>query len=180
MTEAPTVAIGSYRPEKLWSPVIDTTIAEEKRIPAFVPWISSYFNHGDLDSQKDEVLEYYVPALDRAPSVYNMTPKEQESAIFVEQGGTDMLFMFFLEPQIQDVYKRAIFDKATRARYPNVKIAALCGDTTSPHGIPAFWSMRDDNKANGGDAMQFKWVKGGNHFVRISPHPPRSSLPLSG
>ena len=69
MTEAPTVAIGSYRPEKLWSPVIDTTIAEEKRIPAFVPWISSYFNHGDLDSQKDEVLEYYVPALDRAPSV---------------------------------------------------------------------------------------------------------------
>ncbi|KAI0704536.1 hypothetical protein C8Q76DRAFT_779013 [Earliella scabrosa] len=163
MFEPPTVAIGSPRPPQLWSPIIDTTLPEDMRYPAFVPYITGYFKHGDLSTRDPDVISYHVPALFRCPSAYHMSQEEHDAAVYLPGGPHDTLFFWMGEASIQETYKKACFDAKTRDRLPGMKIWVLCGDATSPHGIPAFWSMEDDNSANGGGFLNFKWVPGANH-----------------
>ncbi|KAI0700662.1 hypothetical protein C8T65DRAFT_657414 [Cerioporus squamosus] len=165
MFEPPTVAIGSPRPSQLWSPVIDTTLPADQRTAAFVLWVTSYFTHGDLSTRDPSVLSYWIPARTRVPSIYNMSPAEHARAVYTPPGDkSDMLFMFFSEPAIQQTYRKACFDPAVRALFPGMKICVLSGDATSPHGLPAFWSMQDDDAKHGGGFIEFGWVPGANHF----------------
>ncbi|TFK82032.1 hypothetical protein K466DRAFT_315818 [Polyporus arcularius HHB13444] len=165
MFEPPTVAIGSPRPKQLWSPVIDTTLPEDQRSAAFVVWVTSYFKHGDLSTRDTDVISYWIPARSRAPSIFNFTDDEYARAVYMPPGDkSEMLFMFFSEPAIQQTYNKACFDRSIRALFPGMKIWVLSGDVTSPHGIPAFWSMEDDDAKHGGGFIEFRWVPGANHF----------------
>ncbi len=169
VAEPPTVAIGSPRPSQIWSPVIDTTLPEEQRTPAFVVWITSYFKHGDLSTRNTDVLEYWIPARFRVPTIFNLSDDEYARAVCIPPGEkSEMLFMFFCEPAIQQTYNKACYDKSIRDLFPGLDIWVLSGDVTSPHGLPAFWSMEDDDAKHGGGFVKFGWVPGANHFVRLS------------
>ncbi len=131
-------------------------------------WVTSYFKHGDLSTRDTDVISYWIPARSRAPSIFNFTDDEYARAVYMPPGDkSEMLFMFFSEPAIQQTYKKACFDRSIRASFPGLKIWVLSGDVTSPHGIPAFWSMEDDDAKHGGGFIEFRWVPGANHFVRL-------------
>ncbi len=165
LKEPPTIAIGSPRPPELWSPLIDTTLPEDQRLQAFVPYITGYFKHGDLASRDSSAISWCVPALFRVPSAYNMSEKEMAETVYFAAGGNDSMYFLLGEAAIQDAYKKACYDTTTRAIFPGMKIWVLCGDVTTGHGIPALWSIQDDNEANGGGFINLKWVPGANHTV---------------
>ncbi|KAI0666397.1 hypothetical protein C8Q78DRAFT_984275 [Trametes maxima] len=167
MYEPPTVALGSPRPPQLWSPLIDTTLPEKARVAATTPFLTGYFDHGNLSTRDVEVLSYYVPSLSRVPTIYNLSDEERARAVWEDPSDkSDMLFMFFCEPQIRAAYKKACFDPSVRAQFPRLKFTNIMGTRTSPHGIPAFWSMEDDNEQHGGECVAFKVIPGGNHFMQ--------------
>ncbi|KAI0759406.1 hypothetical protein BD413DRAFT_274853 [Trametes elegans] len=167
MYEPPTVALGSPRPPQLWSPLIDTNLPEKERVPALLPWLTVYFNHGDLSTRDTDVLSYYVPGLSRVPTIYNMSEQERARVVWTESSDkSEMLFMFFFEPQINATYKRACYDRSVRDKFPLLKMWNIMAEHSSPHGIPSFWTMEQDNKEHGGGFVDFKVVSGGNHLMQ--------------
>ena len=158
--------MGTPYVSKFWTPLLDQTMPEDTRFPFFNQWITSYFNHGDLTTRDVDVLSYVVPAFKRAPTLFGFDEDEVARMTYAPPAiGSDMTFMVSCGTVINASYKKACFDKAIRGLIPYMKITELCGTATPPFGIPAFWAMQDDDKANGGGFINFRLVPNINHFV---------------
>ncbi|KAI0666409.1 hypothetical protein C8Q78DRAFT_1072372 [Trametes maxima] len=167
LQEPPSVAIGTGPlPPQTYTPQIDTSIPAELQQPAFIQWITAYFDHGDISSKDPNVLSYVLPSISRPPSVFNMSVAQL--AGMTNNGpanGSDGLLIANVQAQLLASYKKALYDNATRAAVPKMKVTEIVGDATAEFGIVAYWSMLDDNAAAGGNKVQFKVLHGANHFV---------------
>ncbi|THH19421.1 hypothetical protein EW146_g1768 [Bondarzewia mesenterica] len=166
LAEPPSIAFGLPFPPQTFSPQIDTSIPAKARIPAFTLWITSYFQHGDLSTRDTNVLEYVLPATFRMPSIWNMS--SVEIADIIDEGPNSTVetpFALNFMTQALAVYNKATFDKSTRALLPHLKVWEISGDATASFSLAALWSMQDDDKAHGGNNINYKIVPGANHFM---------------
>lgn len=166
LVEPPSVSIGTPFPPQTWSPTIDTSIPADVRQAAFIEWITSYFQHGDLSTRDPNVLSFYIPALFHTPSVFNMTDAQVAAMTNpATAAGSDELIILNLQPQLLISYRKALFNNTIRSFLPKMKVMEFTGDTTAEFGIVAFWSIQDDDAAAGGGLVNFNLVPGINHFV---------------
>lgn len=160
------MAIGTSLPPQTYSPQVDTSIPADLRQPAFVQWITSYFQHGDLSTRDPNVLSFVLPAIFRPPSVFNMSVAQLAAMTnTTPAAGSDALLIANLQPQLLASYRQALFDPAVRAALPLMTATELTGDVTAEFGIVAFWQIQDDDAAAGGGRVRFKLLHGVNHFV---------------
>ncbi|KAI0312766.1 Alpha/Beta hydrolase protein [Amylostereum chailletii] len=136
--EPPSTIAGLPIPPSTWSHHIDTSVPEEKR--------------------------YYVPSISRVPTIYNMTTAD--IAEILDESVDEMTGMFAMIPQALAIYRKACFDRATRARLPKMTMHLLCGEHAPSYSFAAMWDMEDDNTAHGGDFMTFEIIPGCNHFMQ--------------
>ena len=61
-----------------------------------------------------------------------------------------MPFVLGLGPQIAAKYRKAVFDRALRARVPEMRVVAFTGDATVSFSIPLQWEIEEDDQAAGG------------------------------
>ncbi|KAJ7595267.1 hypothetical protein C8J56DRAFT_921979 [Mycena floridula] len=158
MHEVPCIALGLQEPPLHWSPFIDSTIPRENQIAMFVVWVSSYFDHGDLETRDPKVLSYVAPSSLRRPSIYDMTAEEisemiDEPALAAVAGGFVMA-----TPEMTGIYRKACFET------PGIKTTCLGGTRTYSSIISAIWAIEDDNLKHGGSVRTIL-IPGANHFV---------------
>ncbi|GJE99279.1 alpha/beta hydrolase [Phanerochaete sordida] len=164
--DAPYVALGIPKAEKFWTPILDESIPLHLRVPFFANWITSYFAHGDFSTRDPDVVEYIVPSPTRVPSIYHMNDAQREAIVCGESTWTsEVPFMVFCEPQFYATYQRAAFDEAVRDRFPNMKVWALVGDCGASFAFTALFKMQEEDEACGGGNINFRIIKGGNHFM---------------
>ncbi|KAI0922398.1 hypothetical protein AcV7_005942 [Taiwanofungus camphoratus] len=166
MQEPPEVALGTYFPPQSWSPQLETSIPTADQNPAFVQWITSYFQHGDLSTRNPDVLQYVLPATFRAPTVFNMTPDQLAGMTYLPpSSGSDAYIMVNLGTVLLASYKKACYNSTIRQLLPKMNIWEFTGDVTASFAIPAYWSIQDDNTAAGGGFVNFRMIDGVNHFM---------------
>jgi len=74
-------------------------------------------------------------------------------------------FMLATKAQALAIYRKACFDRSIRELLPKMKITRLVGDSTASFSIASFWQMQDDDLTNGGGMVNFRMIRGANHFV---------------
>ncbi|KAI0347358.1 hypothetical protein BDW22DRAFT_1321927 [Trametopsis cervina] len=163
MQEPPAPIIGTPMPHGAWFFEMDQSIPEASRQRMGTIWITSYFDHGDLSSRDTSLLQYIVPSVTRAPTIYSLN--EDEIAHIIEETVLELPLMASCSKQANDNYKKACFDKKTRTLVPHLRVHALCGTRGPSFSPAAFWDMQNDDKANGGGNIVFREIPGVNHFV---------------
>lgn len=165
-TDPPSVSFGLPLPPKTFTPQIDTFIPAEKQNAAFTIWLTSYFQHGDLSTRDLNILEYVLPALSRAPTIWNMTANDV--AEIIDEGpnlSIDTPFGLNFMPQMSAILNASTFDNSIKARFPRLQIWELTGELAPSFGLAAFWSMQDEAEAKGLNDLHFRLIPGINHFV---------------
>ncbi|KAL0950281.1 hypothetical protein HGRIS_010261 [Hohenbuehelia grisea] len=166
--DAPSIALGKPLPAKTYWHELDTFIPPVARIPSFMQWMTSYFKHNNLASRDPELLEYVLPGLDRAPSIWNMSTGDiaamSEEEIYAVQESPGLISGSLLEPAAR-AYETSVFGKQVRQLLPHLQTLVVCGDSTVPYIISAFWAIQEDDKANGGGNVRYQLVPGANHFM---------------
>jgi pimeloyl-ACP methyl ester carboxylesterase len=168
--ESAPLVLGLPTPTQNWAPLIDTTMPENLRLPAFGQWCTGYFDHGDitLSSAHDhDGLSWILSSPERVPTFYNI-PVDQLNTIttYGNDASTDLPFLFFFSNQLNAVYSKAFNDKDITAKFPHMKKSFLCGDKTGAFGVAGLWAVQDDQKENGTDpSVKFKLIPGANHFL---------------
>jgi hypothetical protein len=163
----PVLGFSLSAPERAWSPFWDTTIPEEKRIPMFLQWVSSYFQHRDgfLESRNGDGMEYVVPDISRVPTIFNMTATEQKCIIDKGSGSmADIVMATYLAPQFLNNFRRAIFE-GNRTNLTRLRTYLVCGDSCAAFGPMTMWAVEDEDTAHGGGLINTRIIKGGNHIV---------------
>jgi len=168
--ESAPLVLGLPTPTQNWAPLIDTTMPENLRLPAFGQWCTGYFDHGDmtLSSAHDhDSLSWILSSPERVPTFYNI-PVDQLNTIttYGNDASTDLPFLFFFSNQLNAVYNKAFNGKDITAKFPRMKKSFLCGDKTGAFGVAGLWAVQDDQKENGTDpSVKFKLIPGANHFL---------------
>ncbi|KAI0833345.1 hypothetical protein BC628DRAFT_1307400 [Trametes gibbosa] len=178
--DVPDIPLGLPPPVKeVYIPIFDTTIPLEERVPAFLNWITGYFEHGNTP----ETLENKVYLQDPPPTVSALTPEQLANITCMAPGmpgGSD-------DTLVASGVKLGLFASLKeRALYPPKKDdAGSNGDAwrevevrfvTCERSISgALWArmlMRkevEEAKAKGLPMrdIQFVAIRGANHFVRF-------------
>lgn len=131
-------------------------------------WLTAYFNHGDLDTRDLNVLEFVVPTTDRIPSLWNMDDVVQEKGIEEEPVFSVDAPIFRLSEELNAMYKEALFGSVMRSAFPGLKTSLLVGTKAISMSIASWWSIEQDDVANGGGLVQYRVLDGLNHFVRLT------------
>ncbi|KAL6308738.1 Alpha/Beta hydrolase protein [Sparassis latifolia] len=164
LEEPPSMAVGQPPAEGSWSVYVDPTIPEKDKNQLHTLWVSAYFTHGDLAARDPALLSHCAPSLHRRPSIFGFSADDKVK--IVEATFMEGPLLYHALPQQRDVYRKACFDRAVRARLPHMKVWAMVGDSSGSFAIGAWWSMQDDDKDNGGGLIQFKVTPGVNHMIQ--------------
>lgn len=164
---APSV-LGLPSPEQNWAPLIDTTIPENLRLPAFGQWVTGYFDHGDFSKHDLSTVSWVLPATDQIPTVFNIpSDKLKEIQCYgTDSGLADLFLILQFADQLKSYYRKAFYDPETYQLFPRMNNVFLCGERSGSYGITGLWAAQDDNNENGGEMpITFKIMQGANHFV---------------
>lgn len=171
-TEPAPIALGLPSPEKNWSPMVMTSIPQELRFKAFVQWITSYFEHGDLTKRDLNLLSYILPSPVRPPTIFNMSAAEIEGIVCDgDDAMVDLPLLINMKSQIKASYRKACFDRATADLFPKMRISLLAGDRSPSWALAGMWAVQDDEKDLGSGRIKFQLIHGVNHFVRCRHAP---------
>ncbi|KDR73326.1 hypothetical protein GALMADRAFT_142438 [Galerina marginata CBS 339.88] len=167
LQECAPIILGLPMPEKNWAPFVVEGIPADKRLPFFVQWLTSYFDHGDLSKRDLDSLEYVVPSTSKPGSIYSMSKADQEEIICVgQETAIEGAYMVGFGTQFNANYRKALFNPATRALFPHMKITYLVGDKSGSYAIASLWVLEDDSEKAGKNSINFKVAPGCNHFVQ--------------
>jgi hypothetical protein len=166
--EPPQVCFGQPTVPDYWLPLFDTTLPEDVSYSLFAQWVTSYFHHGDLTKRDISAfkLSRFVPATTHAPTIFKFSPDEFRSFL----GGSATTFSelplaLTCLPQFESSSTKACFGRGVRDLLPNVQIHHLCGDASLAIAIGAMWIIQDIDQHHGGGFINFRMIKGANHFV---------------
>ncbi|THH12476.1 hypothetical protein EW146_g7663 [Bondarzewia mesenterica] len=160
------IILGLPSPPQHWAPLLNTSMPEELRVPAFTQWITGYFQHGDLSKRDLNDLSYVLHATFRPPTIFNMSAEQYKD--IVSEGpnaAVDTPFMVNFIPQLLASYRKTCYDGSVRTSLPKMKVWFLTGDMTASLGPAALWAVEDDDKERGGGFVTCKMIPGANHFV---------------
>ncbi len=170
VSEAAPLVLGLPTPSQNWAPLVDTTMPEDLRLPAFGQWCTGYFDHGNitLSSAHDlDSLSWILTTPEYVPTFYKIPVEELDRITrYGSDAATDLPFLFFFANQLNAVYRKAFNDEGMGAIFPLLRRSFLCGDKTGAFGVSGLWAVQDDQLDNGmGTTVDYKLVPGGNHFV---------------
>lgn len=132
----------------------------------FSQWITSYFQHGDISTRDPDVLSYIVPSIVRAPTIYNMSAAQINEIVDESLNvPIETPYLFNFTSQSYVTYRKALFDPKVRDILPFMKVWALVGEFSCSFSLAAYFSMLDDDEAEGGGRISFNLMTGVNHFV---------------
>ncbi|PBK96045.1 hypothetical protein ARMGADRAFT_925187 [Armillaria gallica] len=157
------IALGLPTPKQNWTFLVDTTVPENLRLPAFGQWCTSYFDHADIFGRDLDKLSWVLASPNRTPTFFNDLPLSIQR--YGEDGATDLPFLFFFSKQILAAYRKALFDPGV---FPSMERSFVCGDKTCAFGIAGLWAVQDDEKAlrtANAKAVKYRVIPGANHFV---------------
>ncbi|KAK0183634.1 hypothetical protein F5146DRAFT_179242 [Armillaria mellea] len=157
------IILGLPTPEQNWTFLVDTTVPENLRLPAFGQWCTSYFDHADIVGRDLDKLSWVLASPNRTPTFFNGLPLSIQR--YGEDAATDLPFLFLFSKQILAAYRKAFFDPEV---FPGMKRAFVCGDRTCAFGIAALWAVQDDEKElRTADAkgVKYRIIPGANHFA---------------
>ncbi|KAK0244788.1 Alpha/Beta hydrolase protein [Armillaria nabsnona] len=161
--EPPPIVLGLPAPKQNWSFLVDTTMPENLRLPAFGQWCASYFDHADIIGRDLDKLSWVLASPNRTPTFFNGLPMSIQR--YGEDAATDLPFLFFFSKQILAAYRNAFFDSAV---FPSMKRAFVYGDRTCALCIAGLWAVQDDEKelrTADAKAVKYRVIPGANHFV---------------
>ncbi|PBK62115.1 hypothetical protein ARMSODRAFT_895896 [Armillaria solidipes] len=161
--EPPPIVLGLPTPKQNWTFLVDTTMPENLRLPAFGQWCTSYFDHADIVGRDLDKLSWVLASPSRTPTFFNGMPLSIQR--YGEDAATDLPFLFFFSKQILAAYRKAFFDPGV---FPSMKRAFVCGDKTSAFCIAGLWTVQDDEKelrTADAKAVRYRIIPGANHFV---------------
>ncbi len=69
--EPPSIALGLPAPTQNWTFLVDTTVPENLRLPAFGQWCTSYFDHADIVGRDLDKLSWVLASPSRTPTFFN-------------------------------------------------------------------------------------------------------------
>ncbi|KAK0432305.1 hypothetical protein EV421DRAFT_2001003 [Armillaria borealis] len=140
----PPIALGLPTPKQNWTFLVDTTVPENLRLPAFGQWCTSYFDHADIVGRDLDKLSWVLASPNRIPTFFNGMPVAIQR--YGEDAATDLPFLFFSK-QILAAYRKAFFDPGV---FPSMKR-----------------SFDDEKVLRTADARAVKYriIPGANHFV---------------
>lgn len=154
-------------PEKNWAPFAVESIPPEQRFPYFNQWVTAYFDHADLSKRDLNTLEYVLPSSSRPGSIFSMSKAEQQEMIGSnDESAGDGPYIMGFTPQLNAVFRKALFDPSTKALFPKLKISCLAGEKSAAFGIAGVWSIQEEATKEGiADSINFTIAPGLNHFV---------------
>ncbi len=163
--EPPSIALGLPAPTQNWTFLVDTTVPENLRLPAFGQWCTSYFDHANIVGRDLDKLSWVLASPSRTPTFFNGLPLSIQR--YGEEAATDLPFLFLFSKQILAAYRKALFDPRV---FPGMKRAFVCEDKTCALCIAALWAVQDDEKelrTADAKAVRYRIIPGANHFVCI-------------
>ncbi|KAJ3572419.1 hypothetical protein NP233_g3092 [Leucocoprinus birnbaumii] len=165
MHECARAVLGHPIDQRTWAPwhLVDQTIPEDAEMPFFACWISSYFEHRDLEDRTGDGLENHVPGFNCPPTIYNIAAAGRLDIIEGTPAKGDIPYQIFFFPQYQASYN-ALFEKEARKLVPNMKASFICCEHGPAFGPSARWMVEDHDREHGGGFIEAKLVKGINHF----------------
>ncbi|KAI0316477.1 Alpha/Beta hydrolase protein [Amylostereum chailletii] len=157
---------GLPTPSQYWSPAMDTALPASERYPAYVQWMTAYFQHGNLSTRDTSVLSYWVPSAARPPSIFTDPTKMAALITSDPNSYLDQAFLSGMQAQLRAYHRTAMFDPSTRALFPNMTMAVFSGERSPSWGPAAFWQLEDEAAELGAEGrVAFKVLPGSNHFM---------------
>ncbi|KAF8508156.1 hypothetical protein JB92DRAFT_3145111 [Gautieria morchelliformis] len=160
--DPPMVALGIPAAESY--PLSDMTLSAEERLLEFVPWVSSYFAHGDLSTRNVDNLEYKVPNPDKKSVSASLSPEERNSLVDTNAAArSDFVFLAF-NTQLSNQVRKVLFDPETRSQWPNLDIWLLYCDSSPGLIIYAAWELEKLAKESD-QPMRISTITDAHHLV---------------
>ncbi|KAK0460259.1 uncharacterized protein EV420DRAFT_1332722 [Desarmillaria tabescens] len=131
------IALGLPTPKQNWTFLLDTSVPENLRLPAFGQWCTSYFDHADIVGRDLDKLSWVLASPHRVPTFFNDLPLSIQR--YGEDAATDLPFLIFFSKQILGAYRKAFFDAEV---FPGMKRAFVFGDKTGAFGIAGLWAVQ--------------------------------------
>ncbi|KAG5651396.1 hypothetical protein H0H81_008778 [Sphagnurus paluster] len=164
--ESAPIVLGLPTPEQNWAPLVDTSIPEALRLPAFGQWCTAYFDHGDLTKRDLNSLSWVLGSKRRVPTIYNIPEAQlKEMECYGPEAISDLPFLFHFAKQLEASYRKAFYDPEILEAFPKMKLTYITGDKTGAFGIAGLWALQDDEKEAGGKRpVDYRIIPGINHF----------------
>jgi hypothetical protein len=141
---------------------------EHIRIPFFAQWVTSYFQHGDLEKRDLTALSHIIPAPTQVPTIFRFSPDESIAVNSCTHAAAarELPLAVTCLPQLKSTFEKACFSKEIRSRLPKVNIHHLYGDASVAFAIGPAWTIEDLDKRHGGGFIKSRPIEGANHLVR--------------
>ncbi len=161
------LVLGLGMPAQQWTPLADTTMPENIRLPSFGQWVTSYFDHEDITQRDLDKLSWILSSPTHMPTLYRIPTDELNAMMRLgDDAGTDLPFLAAFQNQLLISCRKALFNVDVVKVFPHMKRSFLVGDKTAAFGFAGIWALQDDEKINGGTIpVVYKVIKGTNHFV---------------
>lgn len=150
---------------KDWMPFRDPTIPSDEALAVFAPWVTSYFDHKNIEGREFGALTYVAPSLNRLPAIYNMTSAERGIIIEADSAAPDGNIVSNFQPQILADFRASLFDPALRAFVPHMKVTHIFGTSSAAFSVAAWWAVEAEDKTHGGGFVSFEPILGANHLM---------------
>lgn len=160
-----TTTLGLPPASKAWAPFVDPIIPPEETAAMFTPWVSSYFDHKNIEGRGFDGLTYVAPSLNRHPTIYNMTSVERDSIIETEAAGFDGAFASKIQSQILSDLRTSLFDPVIRGLLPHMRVTHILGTSSTASCVAAWWGVEAEDERYGGGYVNFELVTGANHLM---------------
>ncbi|KAL0580248.1 hypothetical protein V5O48_001753 [Marasmius crinis-equi] len=166
--ESAPLCFGLPMPTQNWSPLVDESVPQNKRLQLFGQWCTGYFDHGNftLETPHDpDLLEWILHTPADVPALYNIpTDKLNKLATYGDDASTDLPFLFFFQNEHKKALVKALMDEDVAAIFPKLKRGYITGSRAPAFGIAGMWAFQDE-KELAGAPIEFKIIQGGNHFA---------------
>ena len=152
----------------MYTPLSDHDIAEEARGPAFAKWVSSYFDHGDLNSRDFSQLKQREAGTSKKPTTDTISLEELSTITDLVPGVKCDTFII-ISPTFSTVLAaqttKALFDPQIRKDWGGNPVSFVYGEASTWNIQYAAWNLEKHVEAS---AINFKAIPGANHFVCYS------------
>ncbi|KAJ8086079.1 hypothetical protein PM082_004898 [Marasmius tenuissimus] len=169
--EAAPLVLGLPMPPQNWSPLVDESVVENRRLPLFAQWSTGYFTHNGVPfslktPHNPDLLEWVLHTPTVVPTVYNIPlDKFNKIATFGADAQTDLPILFFFAKDLKNGYDNTFKDAETAKIFPRMKRGVMQGTLGPAFGAAGLWAIQDDLAASGSSVrVDYKLVDGGNHF----------------
>ncbi|KAF8917706.1 hypothetical protein CPB85DRAFT_1431233 [Mucidula mucida] len=105
------LVLGLGMPAQQWTPLADTTMPENIRLPSFGQWVTSYFDHEDITQRDLDKLSWILSSPTHIPTLYRIPTDELNAMMRLgDDAGTDLPFLAAFQNQLLISCRKALFN----------------------------------------------------------------------